>query len=126
KVDADDGAWTPDQTFNHPRLLAMVATSAYTGAGIDHLAQTVADALLGGGGVTSGDAHLVSNPRHRDALDRAVLCLRAAVESQVRGLPTDLLAGDLTTALNALGEITGETVGDDLLDVIFSRFCIGK
>jgi tRNA modification GTPase len=127
KVDADDdGAWTPEQTFAHPHLLATVATSVYTGAGIDRLSQTVADALLGGGGVTSGDAHLVSNPRHRDALDRAVLCLRATVESQARGLPTDLLAGDLTTALNALGEITGETVGDDLLDVIFSRFCIGK
>jgi tRNA modification GTPase len=37
-----------------------------------------------------------------------------------------LLAGDLTAALNALGEITGETVGDDLLDLIFTRFCIGK
>ena len=39
---------------------------------------------------------------------------------------SDLLAGDLTTALNALGEIIGESVGDDLLDLIFSRFCIGK
>jgi tRNA modification GTPase len=68
----------------------------------------------------------VSNPRHRDALARAAEHLRAAVATAAGGVPTDLLAGDLTTALNALGEIIGERVGDDLLDLIFSRFCIGK
>lgn len=112
--------------FSHPHLLGMVETSVVTGAGIDTLIQTVARALLGSGAVFPGDAHLVSNPRHRDALDRAAASLHAVVESQVHGLPTDLMAGDLTTALNALGEITGETVGEDLLDIIFSRFCIGK
>ncbi len=112
--------------FTHPHLLGMVETSVVTGTGIDTLIQTVAQALLGSGTVFPGDAHLVSNPRHRDALDRAAASLQAVVESQVRELPTDLMAGDLTTALNALGEITGETVGEDLLDTIFSRFCIGK
>lgn len=126
KVDAGpDANWSPAHPFEHPRLAGSVTTSAQTGAGIDALAQAVARALLGGG-ATAGDAHLVSNPRHRDALSRAALHLRAVVESLRIGAPTDLLAGDLTTALNALGEITGETVGDDLLDVIFSRFCIGK
>jgi tRNA modification GTPase len=52
--------------------------------------------------------------------------MQLAAESWDAGRPVDLLAGDLTVALNALGEITGETVGDDLLDLIFSRFCIGK
>ncbi|NJL34775.1 MAG: hypothetical protein HC893_14140, partial [Chloroflexaceae bacterium] len=59
------------------------------------------------------------------ALDRAAARLQAAIAAW-SSLPPDLIAGDLTTALNALGEITGEVVGDDLLDTIFSRFCIGK
>ncbi|MBX0330057.1 tRNA uridine-5-carboxymethylaminomethyl(34) synthesis GTPase MnmE [Oscillochloris sp. ZM17-4] len=106
--------------------LASVATSASTGAGLEDLVQAIAGALLGGAPPAAGEARLVSSPRHRDALLRAVAHLRAAAESWEAGRPADLLAGDLTVALNALGEITGETVGDDLLDLIFSRFCIGK
>jgi tRNA modification GTPase len=115
----------PPLPVAHPHLLGMVATSARTGAGMEDLVQTIVRGL-GGGGVTLGGAHLVTNPRHREVLARAVAGLRAAVEGQAAGIPPDLLAGDLTTALNALGEITGETMTDDLLDTIFSRFCIGK
>ena len=116
----------PLTPITHPRLVASVATSARDGLGIDELAQAIATALLGGAVPSGGEAQLVSNPRHRDALARAVEHLRAAVATAGGGVPTDLLAGDLTTALNALGEIIGESVGDDLLDLIFSRFCIGK
>ena len=116
----------PPQALDHPRLLATVATSARTGAGVDELAQAVARALLGGVTPAAGEARLVSSPRHRDALRRAREHLAAALAGWDGGHPTDLLGGDLTAALNALGEITGEAVGDDLLDIIFSRFCIGK
>ncbi|GAB4442136.1 MAG: tRNA uridine-5-carboxymethylaminomethyl(34) synthesis GTPase MnmE [Chloroflexi bacterium OHK40] len=109
-----------------PRLLATVRTSALTGAGLSELTTAVARALLGGAPMASAEARLVTNPRHRDSLRRADEYLRAARDGWNAGHPADLIAGDLTAALNALGEITGETVGDDLLDVIFSRFCIGK
>ncbi len=69
---------------------------------------------------------MITSPRHRDALGRAIASLRDALETHSRGAPTDLLAIDLTAALVAIGEVTGETVGDDLLAAIFSRFCIGK
>ncbi|HEY1011764.1 MAG TPA: tRNA uridine-5-carboxymethylaminomethyl(34) synthesis GTPase MnmE, partial [Herpetosiphonaceae bacterium] len=72
------------------------------------------------------DARLVTNPRHRDALRRAADGLDAAIAGLGAGLPVDLVAVDLTDAVSALGEITGETVGEDVLDMIFSRFCIGK
>jgi tRNA modification GTPase len=108
------------------RLHAIVATSARTGLGLEELAQTIARVLLGGAPPAAGEARLVSNPRHQDALRRAVEHLQAANAGWAAGHPTDLLAGDLTAALNALGEITGESVGDDLLDLIFTRFCIGK
>lgn len=127
KIDAPAGSEpaAPGAPFAHPELRAVVATSAHTGAGVDRLARTVAEVLLGGAPST-GDAHLVSNPRHRDALERALRHLETAAAGYRAGLPTDLMGGDLTVALNALGEITGESIGDDLLDVIFSRFCIGK
>jgi tRNA modification GTPase len=112
--------------IDHPRLLATVHASALTGVGIDELAQAIANALLGGVTPAAGEARLVSNPRHRDVLRRAHEHLAAALVGWDGAHPIDLLGGDLTAALNALGEITGETVGDDLLDVIFSRFCIGK
>jgi tRNA modification GTPase len=118
----------PDPPFGHQHSLGSVVTSVVDGQGIEELTQAVAQALLGAGsaGVAPGGAHLVTNPRHRDALHRAAEYLRAVAESYAGQVPPDLLAGDLTTALNALGELTGETVGEDLLDTIFSRFCIGK
>ena len=102
---------------------AVVAVSALTGAGMDDLSQAVADVLLGGAAIGE---RMVSNPRHRDALNRAAGHVRDALAGQARGVPPDLLAVDLTAALAAIGEITGEAVNDDLLAAIFSRFCIGK
>ena len=113
--------------FAHPKIVATATISAQTGLGIGELAQQIAELLLGGAvDLGASEARLVSNPRHRDALRRAHEFLQAAAQTADAEVPTDLLAGDLTAALNALGEITGETVGDDLLDLIFSRFCIGK
>jgi tRNA modification GTPase len=103
---------------------AIVTVSALTGQGVSALAGAVAAVLLGGP-AHSGE-QLVNNPRHRDALVRAADHLRDTLAALERNLPADLLAVDLTAALGALGEITGEGVGDELLDLIFSKFCIGK
>jgi tRNA modification GTPase len=109
----------------HPfTFAATIPTSATTGAGLDDLAQAVADVLLGGAAPAS--ERMVSNPRHRDALTRAAAHARDALGGHASGIPIDLLAVDLTAALSAIGEITGDGVGDDLLSAIFSRFCIGK
>ncbi|HWQ16138.1 MAG TPA: tRNA uridine-5-carboxymethylaminomethyl(34) synthesis GTPase MnmE [Roseiflexaceae bacterium] len=115
----DNGVSLRDEPF-----AATVAVSALTGEGLEALAHAVAGLLLGG--EVAADGQLVTNPRHRDALGRAAGHLRDALAGHARGVPADLLAVDLTAALSALGEITGETVGEDLLDTIFSRFCIGK
>ncbi|ACL23580.1 tRNA uridine-5-carboxymethylaminomethyl(34) synthesis GTPase MnmE [Chloroflexus aggregans] len=122
----DDPAILPPTAPEHPHRVAVAACSARYGHGIDELAKTIATTLLGGTLPAVGATHLVSNPRHRAALRRAAEYLRAAQETLNTNAATDLLAADLTGATNALGEITGETVGEDLLDVIFSRFCIGK
>lgn len=103
----------------------LVRLSALTGEGLQRLEETVAAALLGGR-VDAGEGWLVSSPRHADALRRAAAHLASAEDALLHVDAADLATIDLTAAANALGEITGETAGDDLLDAIFSRFCIGK
>jgi tRNA modification GTPase len=122
-VTGDDGRTS--LVTRHPSLVTRhVAVSALTGAGLDDLVQAVADVLLGG--AAPAGEHLISSPRHRDALARAAGHVRDALESHARQMPADLLAIDLTAALTAIGEITGESLSEDLLAAIFSRFCIGK
>ncbi|MDY6907136.1 MAG: tRNA uridine-5-carboxymethylaminomethyl(34) synthesis GTPase MnmE [Chloroflexota bacterium] len=102
-----------------------VSTSALTGEGLDRLEERMVAAVLGGEAVAS-DALLVANPRHKAALEQAAAYLEGALSGVAQGVPDDLVTIDLTAAANALGEITGETVSDELLETIFSRFCIGK
>ncbi|MHB1318522.1 MAG: tRNA uridine-5-carboxymethylaminomethyl(34) synthesis GTPase MnmE [Anaerolineae bacterium] len=101
-----------------------VAVSALTGAGLDLLESALLEATLGGAD-TGGDP-LASNPRHRDLLRRAAASLDDLSSALGRGESLDLLTIDLSEALAALGEITGEQASEELLHTIFSRFCIGK
>jgi tRNA modification GTPase len=103
----------------------QISTSALTGDGIGELEQKMVDTVLGGKVFTS-DALLVSNPRHKACLERAQSHLEQALSSIEAHMPDDFVTIDLTAALNALGEITGETVTEELLETIFSNFCVGK
>jgi len=69
---------------------------------------------------------LVTSSRHRDALLKSQEHVRSALEALDRGMTGDFLSIDLRAALNELGTITGEITNEDVLDSIFSRFCIGK
>jgi tRNA modification GTPase len=101
-----------------------VWVSARTGAGLPQLEGAVVEAALGG---PVGEATpLVASQRHQDALRRAGDALVLALGALDEGRPWDLVCIDVRTAVEALGEITGETVGEELLHTIFSRFCIGK
>lgn len=103
----------------------VVPMSALTGEGLDALESAMTEAVLGGQ-VLASDAALVTNPRHQEALARAAASLASAERALAGGLPLDCVSIDVTEAVSALGEITGETVTEDLLDSIFSRFCLGK
>ncbi len=102
----------------------IVASSAVEPEGTAELEAALWEGLTAG--LVVSDAPLVTNPRHKAALARALGALDAARATQQAGLPADFVTIDLRAALDALGEITGESVGDDLLEAIFSRFCIGK
>ena len=73
-----------------------------------------------------GESVLVTSARHQEALRRVAEHLRAAISSLEQALPLDFVSIDLRAAYDALGEVTGETASEDLLDRIFSEFCIGK
>ena len=72
------------------------------------------------------DQAVVLRARHKDALDRAAIALCRAHGNLVSISSVELGAEDVREALDALGELTGTTISDDLLDRIFSEFCIGK
>ncbi len=103
----------------------IIDTSALTGEGLENLEKKMVELALGGR-VASSDVFLVTNVRHKEALQRAESHLSGAQQSLGKSMPDDFVTIDLTSALNALGEITGETVTEELLQTIFSRFCIGK
>jgi tRNA modification GTPase len=101
-----------------------VQTSTVTRDGVQALEEAIADLALAG--EAQGADPLVASVRHRDALRRAAAALTTAATALADGLPLDFVALDLRGALEALGEITGETATADLLDRIFAAFCIGK
>jgi tRNA modification GTPase len=102
-----------------------VPISALAATGINRLEEAI-QALVLGGSVTIADTPMMSNPRHKALIQRALEHTRAAITGQQAGLTPDLVSIDVREAVEALGEITGETVTEDLLDTIFSKFCIGK
>jgi len=102
-----------------------VWASALTGEGLEELEERMVAAVLGGKVATS-DELLVSNPRHKACLERAKSHVEQALAGMEAGMADDFITIDLTAAASALGEVTGETVSDELLETIFSSFCIGK
>ena len=103
----------------------FVRTSTLTSEGLSCLEETIAELVLGGK-ILASESVLVTSTRHQEALRRAAEHLRAAVSSLEQALPLDFVSIDLRAAYDALGEVTGETASDNLLDRIFSEFCIGK
>ncbi|HEY0263423.1 MAG TPA: tRNA uridine-5-carboxymethylaminomethyl(34) synthesis GTPase MnmE [Granulicella sp.] len=105
-------------------LPTMVQTSAVTGQGVEELRQAILDQLAvaapAEGSVT------VTNLRQQQALRETLRALDAASAAVERGTPHEMVLLDLYAALTELDGLTGATTSDDILHLIFSRFCIGK
>ena len=100
--------------------------SAKTGAGLDLLRDQL-KRHAGWERDTSGESLILARERHLQALNRARDHLTAAAaHAAERDAQLDLFAEELRLATNAIGEITGHVSADDLLGLIFGRFCIGK
>ncbi|HUV05966.1 MAG TPA: tRNA uridine-5-carboxymethylaminomethyl(34) synthesis GTPase MnmE [Armatimonadota bacterium] len=110
---------------NIPFGVGVVKTAAPSNEGIVELEDAIAEKVLAGG-VSPSEGAIVSNVRHRRALEEARSSLEHALETAQSETPPDLVTIDLKAALDALGSIIGETVSDDVIDRIFTEFCIGK
>jgi tRNA modification GTPase len=103
----------------------LLVTSSRTGAGIDALKEAILQAVCGGA-VESDDSHVVTSERQRALLEAAAGGLARVAEGVESGAPTEVLALELRESTQRLAELVGETVGEEVLDELFSRFCIGK
>lgn len=102
-----------------------VAISAQTGQGLDNLHAAVMNAIAGGQGVSDG-AVVIDSQRQHDLIDRALAALVQVEQDIAGGDPMDVIALDVQEVLAALGEITGEVTSADILNEMFSGFCVGK
>ena len=100
--------------------------SVVTGEGLEELYSAIEAKLSEGIAAVDEGELVIQSSRQKNCLDRASKALCAAVEHDSLGLGLDIVAVDVREALDALGEITGEVTTDDILDSIFSRFCVGK
>ncbi len=103
--------------------LRQVAVSALTGDGLDALRGALRDCFLES---VEEPEVVVTNVRHKAALDRAKESLVDVHRAIAQGLPADIVAVDLQGARDSLEEIVGTVTNEDILDRIFSQFCIGK
>lgn len=102
--------------------LPGIPVSAVTGEGIDRLLERISE--IAGAGSANEDQ--MTLPRHIECAKRAIDALERAVSAIESGVPLDFSAADLREALDALGDITGETMDEKVIDRVFADFCVGK
>jgi len=108
-----------------PDDLKTVDVCCLSGKGIENLKEAIKE-LVWAGEIRAEMLQVMINSRHQDALKRARTSTAETIKALRENLTLELAAMDLRIAVNAVGEIVGKTTNEDLLDSIFSQFCIGK
>jgi tRNA modification GTPase len=103
----------------------FIAVSAKHGKGLDLLYQAIRENLLGVSNAEAGEP-VIDSYRQKELLDRSLRAIKDFRKGQKDKLPLDVTAICLNDALNALGEITGDVTSQDVLESVFSQFCVGK
>ena len=103
--------------------LPVIAISAETGEGLDALEQAISN-LFPMPAVPAGE--ILTNARQAEAVSGALEYLRAALDALQLGATPDIVLTEAEGAMNAIGELTGRTIREDVTERIFSRFCVGK
>ena len=116
------GAWGGERAWNGPA--AYVSLSSVTGEGLEDLEKAVTALFPAGDPGEAGS--LLTDQRQEDAARRALEAVRRALEALESGLTPDAVLTDGEAALDALGELTGRTAREEIVERIFSRFCVGK
>ena len=110
----------PDEDWRAPE--AIISLSSVTHEGFEALEAAIRTLYP----APKGDTSLVTNARQADAANRALSAVAEARGALRIGMTPDVVLTDCEAALAALGELNGKQVRDDLVDTIFSRFCVGK
>lgn len=103
----------------------IIETSIASGIGVDLLEKSIKDMFYSGEVEIHSDA-VITNVRHKNQLEKALESIQSALNDIRNNVPIDCIAVDLKNCWDNLGEISGETIAEDILDKIFSEFCIGK
>ena len=103
----------------------VIETSMVDWKGIDNIENSIVDRVYGGD-VSQGDSLMVTNVRHKNLLEVSQHSLGDALSMTKKSEPLEIIEIDVNSAYESLGEIIGETVNDDILNEVFSRFCLGK
>lgn len=103
----------------------VVLISAKEGTGLKELKEGISSIFFGQG-LEITDKPFLSNARQKEALTKARKAVRSARRGVEQGMPSDFISIDLKQAWLSLGEVTGETLGEDIIEQIFTRFCLGK
>jgi tRNA modification GTPase len=122
KADKEGALPAPESSA---KARAVVAVSAKTGLGIGDLMTSLASSLASEA-QAAADGPAPGTERQRAAIAEARAFLAHALRAESEGFPLDAVASDLENALDSLALITGETTGADVLDAVFSDFCVGK
>lgn len=109
------------EKMNHP----VIITSFVNHTGMDELEQMIKDMFFKGE-IKLNEDILITNERHIEAFNKALEALNMVKESINNQMPEDFYSIDLMSAYESLGKITGENVEEDLINMIFSEFCMGK
>ena len=103
----------------------IITTSIATGVGIDVLEDSIKE-MFYSGEIELGNDAIITNIRHKNQLVKAKDNILDAINGIKMGMPLDCIEVDIRNCWDNLGEITGDGIGEDILDRIFSEFCIGK
>ena len=103
----------------------IIYTSLLTGEGVEEIEDKIEE-LVYGGEISQENSVMVSNVRHTDLLRKSKEAIEDALSMTTRREPLDIIEIDVRNAYDHLGEIIGDTVTDEILNEVFSRFCLGK
>ena len=104
----------------------IVEISAKNNIGIENMEDTIYSFIVDKNVENSGEKLIITNIRHKTALEKTKDSIKSIFETIDMGLPMDLISVDLKEALDSLSEITGEITSEDILDHVFGNFCVGK
>jgi tRNA modification GTPase len=120
-VEDDFEPAVPDSWRNMPGI----KISALYGTGLNELKDLIANLSIGEYGLEAKNT-IIPNLRHKITLERSLRLCVTAIEEIRKGTSFEFIAIDIQEAIDSLGEIIGDTAKEDVIDQIFSRFCIGK